>query len=165
MILSLSGFLIPTIIDTSQVKDYHYEDVWPEDVIYRGYGGVSRVEAGGPPQELDQTHRRLSQRKVTYHPLRLAGLVGNRTSGRDLIDKYVEACPMPVLETDRSRQKGDNAPCSSGWEIMDTHLSDKPITMKPAETRMGSSKGSPEYWVSVIRPGRIIYELVEYRKK
>lgn len=36
---------------------------------------------------------------------------------------------------------------------------DKPITMRPAETRMGSGKGSPEYWVSVVKPGRIIYEV------
>ena len=36
--------------------------------------------------------------KARTHPLRLAGLVGNRTAKRDLIDKYVEACPMPVLE-------------------------------------------------------------------
>ena len=36
--------------------------------------------------------------KARTHPLRLVGLVGNRTSKRDLIDKYVEACPMPVLE-------------------------------------------------------------------
>lgn len=36
---------------------------------------------------------------------------------------------------------------------------DKPITMRPAETRMGSGKGSPEYWVAVIRPGRILYEM------
>nr|AJE61680.1 ribosomal protein L16 [Plagiogyria glauca] len=36
---------------------------------------------------------------------------------------------------------------------------DKPITMRPAETRMGSGKGSPEYWVSVVRPGRILYEI------
>eukprot|EP00913_Durusdinium_trenchii_P004836 g4491.t1 len=46
---TLTGFLIPTIIDTLQEKDYHYEDVWPEDVIYEGYGGVHCVEAGGPP--------------------------------------------------------------------------------------------------------------------
>jgi light-independent protochlorophyllide reductase subunit L len=45
---TLTGFLIPTIIDTLQSKDYHYEDVWPEDVIYQGYGGVDCVEAGGP---------------------------------------------------------------------------------------------------------------------
>lgn len=36
---------------------------------------------------------------------------------------------------------------------------DKPITKKPAETRMGKGKGSPEYWVAVVRPGRILYEI------
>ncbi len=36
---------------------------------------------------------------------------------------------------------------------------DKPITLKPAETRMGKGKGAPEYWVAVIKPGRILYEL------
>lgn len=36
---------------------------------------------------------------------------------------------------------------------------DKPITEKPAETRMGSGKGSPEYWVAVVKPGRIMFEL------
>lgn len=37
---------------------------------------------------------------------------------------------------------------------------DKPITRKPAETRMGKGKGSPEYWVAQIKPGRILYEVV-----
>ena len=36
---------------------------------------------------------------------------------------------------------------------------DKPITKKPAETRMGKGKGAPEYWVAVVKPGRIIYEM------
>jgi len=36
---------------------------------------------------------------------------------------------------------------------------DKPVTAKPAETRMGSGKGSPEYWVAVVKPGRIMFEL------
>jgi len=36
---------------------------------------------------------------------------------------------------------------------------DKPVTKKPAETRMGKGKGSPEYWVAVVRPGRILFEL------
>lgn len=36
---------------------------------------------------------------------------------------------------------------------------DKPITMRPAETRMGSGKGVPEYWVAVVKPGKILYEL------
>ncbi len=38
---------------------------------------------------------------------------------------------------------------------------DKPITEKPAETRMGSGKGSPEYWVAVVKPGRIMFEMDE----
>jgi large subunit ribosomal protein L16 len=36
---------------------------------------------------------------------------------------------------------------------------DKPVTQKPAETRMGSGKGSPEYWVAVVKPGRILFEI------
>lgn len=36
---------------------------------------------------------------------------------------------------------------------------DKPITKKPAETRMGKGKGSPEYWVAVVKPGRVLYEM------
>jgi light-independent protochlorophyllide reductase subunit L len=157
---TLTGFLIPTIIDTLQSKDYHYEDVWPEDVIYQGYNHVDCVEAGGPPAGagcggyvVGETVKLLKELNAFYeydiilfdvlgdvvcggfaaplnyadyciivtdngfdalfaanriaasvreksrtHPLRLAGLVGNRTEKRDLIDKYVEACPMPVLE-------------------------------------------------------------------
>ena len=36
---------------------------------------------------------------------------------------------------------------------------DKPVTIKPAETRMGKGKGSPEYWIAVVKPGRILFEL------
>ena len=36
---------------------------------------------------------------------------------------------------------------------------DKPVTVKPAETRMGKGKGSPEFWVAVVKPGRILFEL------
>ena len=36
---------------------------------------------------------------------------------------------------------------------------DKPVTMRPAETRMGSGKGSPEFWVAVVKPGRILFEM------
>ena len=157
---TLTNFLIPTIIDTLQAKDYHYEDVWPEDVIYKGYSGVSCVEAGGPPAGagcggyvVGETVKLLKELNAFYeydiilfdvlgdvvcggfaaplnyadyclivtdngfdalfaanrivasvreksrsHRLRLAGLIGNRTMQRDLIDKYVEHCPMPVLE-------------------------------------------------------------------
>ncbi|MBD2160952.1 ferredoxin:protochlorophyllide reductase (ATP-dependent) iron-sulfur ATP-binding protein [Limnothrix sp. FACHB-1083] len=157
---TLTGYLIPTIIDTLQAKSYHYEDVWPDDVIHKGYGGVHCVEAGGPPAgagcggyvvgETVKLLRELNafdeydvilfdvlgdvvcggfaaplnyadycvivtdngfdalfaanriaasvREKARTHKLRLAGLIGNRTSKRDLIDKYVSAVPMPVLE-------------------------------------------------------------------
>lgn len=42
---------------------------------------------------------------------------------------------------------------------------DKPVTKKPAETRMGKGKGTPEYWVAVIKPGRILYELAGIPKE
>ena len=45
---TLTGFLIPTIIDTLQSKDYHYEDVWPEDIIYKGYSGVGLCRSRWP---------------------------------------------------------------------------------------------------------------------
>ena len=41
---------------------------------------------------------------------------------------------------------------------------DKPITKKPAEVRMGKGKGAPEYWAAVVKPGRVLFELTEYRQ-
>ena len=46
-----------------------------------------------------------------------------------------------------------------GGQVWIRIFPDKPVTAKPAETRMGSGKGSPEYWVSVVKPGRIMFEL------
>lgn len=46
-----------------------------------------------------------------------------------------------------------------GGQVWIKIFPDKPITAKPAETRMGSGKGSPEYWVAVVKPGRILFEI------
>ncbi|MBP2655339.1 MAG: ribosomal protein [Firmicutes bacterium] len=46
-----------------------------------------------------------------------------------------------------------------GGQVWIKIFPDKPITAKPAETRMGSGKGSPEYWVAVVKPGRVMFEL------
>lgn len=46
-----------------------------------------------------------------------------------------------------------------GGKIWIRIFPDKPITKKPAETRMGKGKGAPEYWVAVIKPGRVLYEM------
>ncbi|HSM00820.1 MAG TPA: 50S ribosomal protein L16 [Acidimicrobiia bacterium] len=46
-----------------------------------------------------------------------------------------------------------------GGKVWINIFPDKPVTQKPAETRMGSGKGNPEYWVAVVRPGRVMFEL------
>ncbi len=46
-----------------------------------------------------------------------------------------------------------------GGQVWIKIFPDKPVTQKPAETRMGSGKGSPEYWVAVVKPGRIMFEI------
>ena len=46
-----------------------------------------------------------------------------------------------------------------GGQVWTRIFPDKPITKKPAETRMGKGKGNPEYWVAVVKPGRMLYEM------
>ena len=46
-----------------------------------------------------------------------------------------------------------------GGQVWTKIFPDKPVTAKPAETRMGSGKGSPEYWVAVVKPGRVLFEI------
>lgn len=46
-----------------------------------------------------------------------------------------------------------------GGKVWITIFPDKPVTAKPAETRMGSGKGNPEFWVAVVKPGRVMFEL------
>ena len=48
---------------------------------------------------------------------------------------------------------------SRGGKIWIRVFPDKPVTVKPAETRMGKGKGNPEYWVAVVKPGRILFEI------
>jgi large subunit ribosomal protein L16 len=46
-----------------------------------------------------------------------------------------------------------------GGQVWIKIFPDKPVTEKPAETRMGSGKGTPEYWVAVVKPGRVMFEI------
>ena len=52
-----------------------------------------------------------------------------------------------------------------GGQVWIKVFPDKPITKKPAETRMGSGKGSPEYWVAVVKPGRVMFEIAGVSKE
>ena len=52
-----------------------------------------------------------------------------------------------------------------GGQVWIKIFPDKPVTKKPAETRMGSGKGAPEYWVAVVKPGRVMYEIAGVDKE
>ncbi len=52
-----------------------------------------------------------------------------------------------------------------GGKVWINIFPDKPVTQKPAETRMGKGKGSPEYWVAVVKPGRVMFELTGVSEK
>ena len=52
-----------------------------------------------------------------------------------------------------------------GGQVWIKIFPDKPVTAKPAETRMGSGKGSPEYWVAVVKPGRVLFEMAGVTKE
>ncbi|GJR86595.1 50S ribosomal protein L14, chloroplastic [Tanacetum coccineum] len=68
----------------------------------------------------------------------------------------------PAWITSRQIEAGRRAMTRNarrGGKIWVRIFPDKPVTVRPAETRMGSGKGSPEYWVAVVKPGRILYEM------
>jgi large subunit ribosomal protein L16 len=60
---------------------------------------------------------------------------------------------------DRSRARGHDALHQARGKVWIRLFPDKPITKKPAETRMGKGKGAPDQWVAVIRPGKILFEM------
>lgn len=75
--------------------------------------------------------------------------------------KYALQALEPAWLTSRQIEAGRRAMARNarrGGKVWVRIFPDKPVTVKPTETRMGSGKGSPEYWVAVIKPGRILYE-------
>lgn len=65
-----------------------------------------------------------------------------------ITNRQIEASRIAITRTVRR-----------GGKVWITIFPDKPLTVKPAETRMGKGKGNPEHWVAVIKPGRILFEL------
>nr|YP_009548702.1 ribosomal protein L16 [Gastoniella chaerophylla]AYW15677.1 ribosomal protein L16 [Gastoniella chaerophylla] len=105
-----------------------------------------------------QNPRRTKYRK--QHRGRLKGIAtrGDKVS----FGKFALQALEPAWITARQIEAGRRAiarHARRGGKLWIRIFPDKPVTFRPAETRMGSGKGSPEYWVSVIKPGRIIYEL------
>jgi large subunit ribosomal protein L16 len=105
----------------------------------------------------------LSPRKVKHrkqHKGRMRGMAqrGSDISFGDYALKAVGCGRMTAQHIEAARIT-INRKIKRGGKLWIRVFPDKPITKKPAETRMGKGKGSPEYWVATIRPGKVLYEL------
>lgn len=105
----------------------------------------------------------LSPRKVKHRKQFKGRMRGKAHRGSDISFgeyalKAVECGKMSSAHIEAARV-AINRKVKRGGKMWIRVFPDKPITKKPAETRMGKGKGSPEYWVAVIKPGKILYEL------
>jgi len=105
----------------------------------------------------------LSPKKVKHrkqHKGRMTGIAyrGSSISFGDYAIKAVECGRMTAQQIEAARIT-INRKVKRGGQMWIRVFPDKPITKKPAETRMGKGKGSPEYWVATIKPGKILFEL------
>ena len=105
----------------------------------------------------------LSPKKVKHRKQRRGRLTGARLGGSLVsFGQYALQATEPCWITSRQIEAGRIAitrHVKRGGKIWIRIFPDKPITAKPAETRMGGGKGNPELWVAVVRPGRILYEI------
>jgi large subunit ribosomal protein L16 len=91
---------------------------------------------------------------------RMEGLAtrGNKLNFGDFGLQSTEPAWITSRQIEASR-RAMNRYIRRGGKIWIRIFPDKPVTMRPAETRMGSGKGSPEFWVAVVKPGRILFEI------
>ena len=105
----------------------------------------------------------LQPKRVKYRKAQRGRLKGTAQRGATLaFGDYGLKALEPVWLTNRQLEAGRVAltrAVKRGGKIWIRVFPDKPFTKKPAETRMGKGKGNPEYWVAVVKPGRILYEM------
>ncbi|NEO91684.1 MAG: 50S ribosomal protein L16, partial [Moorea sp. SIO3G5] len=105
----------------------------------------------------------LSPKRTKYRKQHRGRMKGMATRGSTInFGDYALQATEPAWITSRQIEAGRRAMTRyvrRGGKIWIRIFPDKPVTMRPAETRMGSGKGSPEFWVAVVKPGRIIYEI------
>lgn len=101
-----------------------------------------------------------------YHRGRMKGKLsrGNEIIFGDFALQALEPCWLTSKQIEAGRRVITRYTKREG-KLWIRVFPDKPITMRPAETRMGSGKGAPEYWVAVIKPQKIIYEVKGVREK
>lgn len=105
----------------------------------------------------------LQPRKVKYRKQHRGRLKGRAKGGTEVhFGEYGLQALEPAWITSRQIEAARIAitrHIRRGGKVWICIFPDKPVTAKPAETRMGSGKGSPEYWVAVVKPGRILFEV------
>lgn len=102
--------------------------------------------------------KRVKHRKV--HRGRMTGKAhkGNTLAYGDYGLQALEPCWMTANQIEAARRAMTRY-IKRGGNIWIKVFPDKPVTEKPAEVRMGSGKGAPEYWVAVVKPGRVLFEM------
>lgn len=105
----------------------------------------------------------LSPKRVKYRRVmrgRMTGkaLRGNTVTYGEYGLQSLEPCWITANQIEAARVAMTRY-IKRGGKVWIKIFPDKPVTEKPAETRMGSGKGSPEYWVAVVKPGRVMFEI------
>jgi large subunit ribosomal protein L16 len=105
----------------------------------------------------------LSPKRVKHRKVQRGRVHGKATSGTSIaFGEYGLVCLEPEWLTNRQIEAARvalNRYIKRGGKLWIRIFPDKPYTKKPAETRMGKGKGNPEYWVAVVRPGTVLFEL------
>ncbi|HSM81733.1 MAG TPA: 50S ribosomal protein L16 [Nodosilinea sp.] len=94
------------------------------------------------------------------HRGRMRGMAqrGSDINFGDFALQAIEPCWLTSRQIEAARRAMTRY-VRRGGKIWIRVFPDKPVTMRPAETRMGSGKGNPEFWVAVVKPGRIVFEI------
>ena len=101
---------------------------------------------------------RVKYRRVMRGRLTGKALRGNKVTYGDFGLQSLEPCWITANQIEAARIAMTRY-IKRGGKVWIKIFPDKPVTEKPAETRMGSGKGSPEYWVAVVKPGRVMFEI------
>ena len=108
--------------------------------------------------------KKVKHRKVFTGKLRGTAQRGATIAFGEYALKAVSSGRMSAQQIEAARI-AINRKIKRGGKVWIRVFPDKPVTKKPAETRMGKGKGSPEFWVAPVKPGKILYEIVRsYRR-
>lgn len=102
--------------------------------------------------------KRVKRRRVFRGRMKGKAMRGNFLAYGDMGLVATEPCWITSQQIEAARVALTRY-TKRGGQVWIKIFPDKPVTEKPAETRMGSGKGSPEYWVAVVKPGRVLFEI------